>query len=126
MRPGNDIRPNPRTRGAFYSFYPFITSFAAVSSKQLRYCPKYSLEPQSIDYHDLIHVGLGGISVNELRDAIKMFIRERDWEQFHSPKNLAMALSVEVAEIVEHFQWLNEEQSRNLSPAFLWLVLYLR
>src|SRR5215204_6216762 len=36
--------------------------------------------------------------------------------QFHSPKNLAMALSVEVAEIVEHFQWLSEEQSRNLPP----------
>ena len=51
-----------------------------------------------------------------LRSAIGAFIRERDWEQFHSPKNLAMALSVEAAEIVEHFQWLTEEQSRNLSP----------
>jgi dCTP diphosphatase len=54
--------------------------------------------------------------VKDLRDAIKAFIEERDWEQFHSPKNLAMALSVEVAEIVEHFQWLTEEQSRNLTP----------
>ena len=54
--------------------------------------------------------------MNDLRDAIKAFIEERDWEQFHSPKNLAMALSVEVAEIVEHFQWLTEEQSRNLPP----------
>jgi dCTP diphosphatase len=43
-----------------------------------------------------------------------MFIEERDWEQFHSPKNLAMALSVEASEIVEHFQWLTEEQSKNL------------
>ena len=51
-----------------------------------------------------------------LREAIGTFIEERDWEQFHSPKNLAMALSVEVAEIVEHFQWLTEEQSRNLPP----------
>jgi dCTP diphosphatase len=51
-----------------------------------------------------------------LRDAIKAFIEERDWEQFHSPKNLAMALSVEVAEVIEHFQWLTEEQSRNLPP----------
>jgi len=42
--------------------------------------------------------------VNDLRSAIRSFIEERDWEQFHSPKNLAMALSVEVAEIVEHFQ----------------------
>ena len=54
--------------------------------------------------------------MNDLRGYIKAFIEERDWEQFHSPKNLAMALSVEVAEIVEHFQWLTEEQSRNLPP----------
>ncbi len=52
--------------------------------------------------------------MQDLRDAIDAFIKERDWQQFHSPKNLAMALSVEVAEIVEHFQWLTEEQSRNL------------
>jgi NTP pyrophosphatase (non-canonical NTP hydrolase) len=54
--------------------------------------------------------------MNKLRDAITAFIEERDWEQFHSPKNLAMALSVEVGEVVEHFQWLTEEQSRNLPP----------
>src|SRR3989337_1801717 len=54
--------------------------------------------------------------LEDLRSAIGAFIRERDWEQFHSPKNLAMALSVEVAEIVEHFQWLTEEQSQHLSP----------
>ena len=54
--------------------------------------------------------------MESLRSAIGSFIDERDWKQFHSPKNLAMALSVEVAEIVEHFQWLTEEQSRNLSP----------
>jgi dCTP diphosphatase len=52
--------------------------------------------------------------VKDLGDAIKAFIEERDWEQFHSPKNLAMALSVEVSEVVEHFQWLTQEQSRNL------------
>jgi NTP pyrophosphatase (non-canonical NTP hydrolase) len=54
--------------------------------------------------------------VKDLRSKIAAFIDERDWEQFHSPKNLAMALSVEVAEIVEHFQWLTEEQSRTLPP----------
>jgi|SRR5215211_5614133 len=54
--------------------------------------------------------------MNDLRDTIKAFIEERNWEQFHSPKNLAMALSVEVAEIVEHFQWLTQEESRNLPP----------
>jgi len=46
--------------------------------------------------------------VKDLGDAIRTFIEERDWDQFHSPKNLAMALSVEVAEVVEHFQWLTE------------------
>ena len=54
--------------------------------------------------------------MDNLRNAIDAFIAERDWQQFHSPKNLAMALSVEVAEIVEHFQWLTEEQSQHLSP----------
>jgi NTP pyrophosphatase (non-canonical NTP hydrolase) len=45
---------------------------------------------------------------------IKRFARERDWEQFHTPKNLAMALSVEASEVVELFQWLTEEESRKL------------
>jgi dCTP diphosphatase len=54
--------------------------------------------------------------LEDLRTAIREFIAEREWEQFHSPKNLAMALSVEASEIVEHFQWLTEEQSRNLPP----------
>ena len=52
--------------------------------------------------------------MEELRDTIRDFNRERDWEQFHSPKNLAMALTVEAAELLEHFQWLDQEQSRNL------------
>ena len=54
--------------------------------------------------------------MEDLRTEIREFVAERDWEQFHSPKNLAMALSVEASEIVEHFQWLTEEQSRNLPP----------
>jgi NTP pyrophosphatase (non-canonical NTP hydrolase) len=54
--------------------------------------------------------------LKDLRTAIGKFISERDWEQYHSPKNLAMALSVEASEIVEHFQWLTEEESRNLPP----------
>jgi dCTP diphosphatase len=56
-----------------------------------------------------------GLKMKELIKEIREFARERDWDQFHSPKNLAMALIVEVSEIVEHFQWLTEEQSRNLS-----------
>src|SRR5215211_9247938 len=55
-------------------------------------------------------------SLKTLKNAISAFIEERDWERFHSPKNLAMALSVEVAEVVEHFQWLTEEQSKDLAP----------
>ena len=50
-----------------------------------------------------------------LKEKIRQFADERDWEQFHSPKNLAMALIVEAAELVEHFQWLTEEQSCSLS-----------
>ena len=51
------------------------------------------------------------MDVRTLSQRLRAFARERDWEQFHSPKNLAMALSVEVAERVEHFQWLTEAQS---------------
>jgi NTP pyrophosphatase (non-canonical NTP hydrolase) len=51
-----------------------------------------------------------------LRDRLRQFAEERDWVQFHSPKNLAMALSIEAAEIMEHFQWLSESQSENLPP----------
>ena len=54
--------------------------------------------------------------MEKLRDQMREFARLRDWDQFHSPKNLAMALSVEVAELVENFQWLTEEQSRRLDP----------
>ncbi|MCH2175408.1 MAG: nucleotide pyrophosphohydrolase [Lentisphaeria bacterium] len=47
----------------------------------------------------------------ELRNQLRAFSEEREWEQFHTPKNLSMALSVEVSELVEHFQWLTEEES---------------
>ena len=52
--------------------------------------------------------------LHELQQRLAAFAAARDWEQFHSPKNLAMALSVEAAELVEEFQWLTEEQSRQL------------
>lgn len=52
--------------------------------------------------------------MEELRERLRAFARERDWEQFHSPKNLAMALSVEAAELLERFQWLTEKQSKEL------------
>jgi NTP pyrophosphatase (non-canonical NTP hydrolase) len=55
--------------------------------------------------------------LNELQDTLLAFARERDWEQFHSPKNLVMALSVEASELLEHFQWMTEAQSESLSDS---------
>ena len=55
--------------------------------------------------------------LDELKQRLRTFAAERDWEQYHSPKNLAMALIVEAAELVEHFQWLTETQSQGLDPA---------
>jgi NTP pyrophosphatase (non-canonical NTP hydrolase) len=52
----------------------------------------------------------------QIKKQVRQFVVERDWDQFHSPKNLSMALIVEAAEMVEHFQWLTEEQSCNLTP----------
>ena len=54
--------------------------------------------------------------MKELAQKLRKFAAERDWDQFHSPKNLTMALSVEVGEVVEHFQWLTEEESYQLNP----------
>ncbi len=53
-------------------------------------------------------------SLENLKTRLQEFATQRDWDQFHSPKNLSMALSAEVAEILEHFQWLTEEQSSSL------------
>ena len=54
-------------------------------------------------------------SLYDLSHRLAEFARVRDWEQFHSPKNLSMALIAEAAELVEHFQWLTQEDSKNLS-----------
>ena len=53
-------------------------------------------------------------SLEQLRQQLAEFAAERDWDQFHTPKNLAMALVAEAAELVEHFQWLTPEQSSRL------------
>ena len=50
----------------------------------------------------------------DLREKLRKFAAEREWDQFHSPKNLAIALSVESAELLEHFQWMTDEKSREL------------
>jgi NTP pyrophosphatase (non-canonical NTP hydrolase) len=54
--------------------------------------------------------------MEELRQKLRAFATARDWEQFHSPKNLAMALAAEAGEILEHFQWLTENESAALPP----------
>ncbi|OGQ93980.1 MAG: nucleotide pyrophosphohydrolase [Deltaproteobacteria bacterium RIFOXYD12_FULL_57_12] len=55
-------------------------------------------------------------SLKALAAELRNFADDREWDQFHSPKNLAMALAVEASEIMEHFQWLTEEQSSALPP----------
>ncbi len=52
--------------------------------------------------------------MQDLIQQLHNFNQNRDWEQFHSPKNLSMALSVEAAELMEHFQWLTQDESRTL------------
>ena len=57
-----------------------------------------------------------GDRLEALRERLRAFVAERDWDQFHTPKNLAMALVAEAGELVEHFQWLTPEQSERLAP----------
>ena len=69
-----------------------------VTSRHATYNPSQNSRPATMD-------------LEKIQQRLREFARERDWEQFHSPKNLSMALSVEVAELVEHFQWLTAAQS---------------
>jgi NTP pyrophosphatase (non-canonical NTP hydrolase) len=55
-------------------------------------------------------------SLKDLAQQLDQFASEREWQQFHSPKNLASALVVEAGDLLEHFQWLTEAQSRSLTP----------
>ena len=68
------------------------------------WAPKIDLRSESINMNELESIKL----------KLRKFAEERDWDQFHSPKNLSMALIAEAAELVEHFQWLTEKQSHNL------------
>ena len=61
-------------------------------------------------------------SLGELAAMIREFARERDWDQFHTPKNLAMGVSIEAAELMEEFHWLTPEQSAQLPPEQLQAV----
>ncbi|WP_426117117.1 nucleotide pyrophosphohydrolase [Massilia sp. PWRC2] len=53
---------------------------------------------------------------SQLRALVRQFVDERDWDQFHTPKNLSAALSVEAAELLEHFQWLHKGDQAELGP----------
>jgi dCTP diphosphatase len=53
--------------------------------------------------------------VSELRELVRQFVAERNWQKFHAPKNLAMALAIEAAELMEHFQWIDVAESRDLA-----------
>lgn len=55
------------------------------------------------------------VTIADLRNRVLAFVRERDWEQFHSPKNLSMALAAEAGELMEHFLWATPEQSRAIA-----------
>ncbi|WP_198264375.1 nucleotide pyrophosphohydrolase [sulfur-oxidizing endosymbiont of Gigantopelta aegis] len=63
-------------------------------------------------------------TIEKISNDLKNFAIERDWEQFHTPKNLSMALIAEAAELIEHFQWLTPEQSKELSGEKLKDVSY--
>jgi dCTP diphosphatase len=54
-------------------------------------------------------------TIADLRELVRQFVDARDWRQFHTPKNLSMSLAIEAAELMEHFQWLTPEESRQLS-----------
>lgn len=57
------------------------------------------------------------MTIAEIKERVLAFARERDWEQFHSPKNLSMALSAEAGELMEHFLWSTPEDSREIAHA---------
>jgi dCTP diphosphatase len=77
---------------------------------------------QAVQASSNISVQIGGgmkrrraITLSKLRDILRRFAADRDWDQFHSPKNLATALIVEAAELLEHFQWMTEPDSKALT-----------
>ena len=76
------------------------------------FIPKIELPPCTVDLQPKPNMPT---DLQTLTQALRDFAQARDWAQFHSPKNLACALSVEAAELLEHFQWLTEAQSRQLA-----------
>ncbi len=67
---------------------------------------KNQKSPQSLDT---------ATTIAQLREMVAEFVSDRDWQQFHSPKNLRMSLAIEAAELMEHFQWISMEASRSVA-----------
>ena len=72
------------------------------------------MPPDALAADALTADALTADALTDLRDAMRRFAAERDWDRFHTPKNLAMALSGEAGELIEHFQWLTAEESASL------------
>lgn len=70
------------------------------------------LSDRQIIRFDRVQYGLEKVNTDEIQARLDDFAKERDWEQFHSPKNLSMALAGEAGELLEVFQWLTQEQSQ--------------
>jgi NTP pyrophosphatase (non-canonical NTP hydrolase) len=68
----------------------------------------------TLSYQGFVSMSDSTTTVNELRQIIREFVEERDWRQFHAPKNISMALAIEAAELMEHFQWIDADASRQL------------
>jgi NTP pyrophosphatase (non-canonical NTP hydrolase) len=79
----------------------------------LRLC-RSSSPPLARQYFEAMQRSDDTTTVAELRKLVADFVAERDWSQFHSPKNVSMALAIEAAELMEHFQWLTTDASREL------------
>jgi NTP pyrophosphatase (non-canonical NTP hydrolase) len=56
-------------------------------------------------------------TIQALRENVAQFVRERDWDQFHAPKNLSMSIAIEAAELMEHFQWMDMDSSRSIDES---------
>ena len=77
--------------------------------------PQLPSGPRPLRLGHMASLNDSSTTVSELRDRVMAFVREREWEQFHAPKNLSMALAAEAAELMEHFLWASPEESRTVA-----------
>lgn len=84
--------------------------------RKYNYFYNFNVHFVTLNINKIYNIGYT-MDIKNLEQIIKKFSKDRDWDQFHSPKNLSMALSVESSELLEIFQWLTEEESYNLSES---------